>query len=852
MKIFHDSKNSEYRKPFGALETGKSVTLGVKITEEAENVSFVSLRIWIDKIGEIILPMEKVSPSFYQVTYTPKEPCIVWYSFLVNNVRYTKCGNSDWQITCYKKRTVPSWYKNAIVYQIFPDRFYKGNYTCKLPAKNGIQKVIVSDWSKEPKYKKDENGSITEWEFYGGNLNGIIEKLPYLKEMGITAVYLNPIFSSASNHRYDTADYENIDILLGNNDIFKELCQKAKENGIHIILDGVFNHTGCDSIYFDKYKNYGTSEKYKDWFTFDSSPVGYKCWWGVSDLPAVNKNEPGYRDFIKRIVRKWLNLGASGWRLDVADELPDDFIEEIKNELRDDEVLLGEVWEDASNKISYGQLRRYFLGSELDGVMNYPVRNAVIAFLTKKISAFELADTLKTLMENYPPEAFYSCLNLLSSHDRPRILTELGNDKNLLWLAVLFIMSIPGVPCIYYGDEAGLTGQMDPGNRKTFPWSDIDNDCQNIYHNAIVLRKTCSSFTDGSFEIDSDGEDIIKIIRENSEEKVTVIINRTDTSDIIFERKTSGLCKIMPKGLGVLCHTTSLPNGLKDGYKFVDWLKKHDFSYWQILPLNIPDKYGSPYAGLSAFDIIYSEEEWLKVKKYANDNGISIIGDLPIYLSPDSVDVKNHPEYFDLTKKAGVPPDRFSKTGQNWSNPLYNWDKAKDFWLKRFEQAFKLYDYVRIDHFRGFLAYYSFSDKKWILGPGYDLFKKAYKKFGPLPIIAEDLGIITDAVNILRKKCNFLGMDVLQFRDSTIKENCILYTGTHDNETLLSFCNNDRIKAKETLKNTLSENNEVKIYPIQDLLLLGNESRMNTPGTTENNWKFKFTWEELDNAEPLF
>ena len=332
--------------------------------------------------------------------------------------------------------------------------------------------------------------------------------LPRIAELGFTAIYLNPIFEAASNHRYDTADYTKIDPILGTEQDFTELCEAAEKLGISIILDGVFNHTGDDSIYFNRYGNYpgvgawqSEDSPWRDAFYFHEDG-SYDCWWGVGNMPAINESSELVRERLlgkDGVIRKWLRAGAHGWRLDVADELSDDFLAEIKKAVlaeKPDALLLGEVWEDASNKISYGHLRRYLQGSELDSAMDYPFRDMVIGFLMGYKNAYQAAEDIETLRENYPREALSCALNLLSSHDRPRIISVLGGgadesrlpeserskwrlDENAMglaksrfWLATLMQMTFPGVPSIYYGDEYGLEGLTDPGNRRTMPTKD--------------------------------------------------------------------------------------------------------------------------------------------------------------------------------------------------------------------------------------------------------------------------------------------------------------------------------------------------------------------------------------------
>ncbi|MGM9521814.1 MAG: 4-alpha-glucanotransferase [Oscillospiraceae bacterium] len=1059
MRAYHNSRVADYRTPYGALPLGDSVELSIDIWDEPE--AQCTCRVWIDGKGEQLFPMEKRELSGhlrFKCTLTPEEPELIWYSFIIKTPEGEwRCGAKDghtggesvvkdwepasFQITVYKPRKVPDWYKNGVVYQIFPDRFCRGEDWRELAEealseeRSGPGHALCEDWYSTPCYEKDENGRVTRWDFYGGTLSGIKEKLGYLKGLGVTVIYLNPIFKASSNHRYDTGDYMKVDPMLGGDEAFEELVRAADEQGISIILDGVFNHTGCDSRYFNKYENYDSlgawqskRSPYRSWYRFDDSPAGYECWWGVDDLPNLEENDPRLRELIfagkDSVVRHWLRKGAKGWRLDVADELPDDFIAGIKSAVTDvrpeDGLLLGEVWEDASNKISYGKLRRYLLGSELDSAMNYPLLDALHGFILGKLPAEALCETLESLKENYPPEAFYSSLNLMGSHDRPRIMTIMGGApdaetlteeerksfrlsdgarglaKGRIWLMTLIQMTMPGVPCIYYGDEAGLEGYADPYNRGAFPWGREDTDLTGIYRNAVSLRRLYPVFISGDFEPFYDGENVFGFFRDSEDGHAAVLVNRSISesrtvtiparggsaaelvggipvtiedgkasltlgpmgSAVILFLKKESLGAPMPKGAGVLCHITSVPN--RDGpgnigkpaMEFVDFLASAGQKYWQILPVNPTDEHGSPYAGASAFaaniSLLPEDEEqlrelfsqfvpeadyalfcaensqwlvpyaaftalrrkfggkmwkdwpekyrhydpvllqepeifceaefqkfcqfrfetmWKKLRAYAKEKGVMIIGDLPMYVSEDSADVWAQPELFTVdgdghtTSCAGVPPDYFAKDGQHWGNPLYRWDVMKDngydWWMRRLQRVFSLYDYVRLDHFRGFESYWSIpageraSKGAWLFGPGTELFEKARSRFGPLPVLAEDLGLITPAVRGLVASCGFPGTDVLQFYNGDPlseyipPEGKIAYSGTHDNQTLIGWCMErypelDPAEAAQKLMDKVLESRaEVAILPLQDVLGLDDSARMNTPGTTGTNW----TWQ---------
>ena len=578
MIAYHNSRIEKYKSIFGAIPLGSTIRMSIDV--KSDELKDVFLRVfWGDdneekiykcEIDESISEQNVNGDTNYYYNLKLDKAHICWYSFIIEENdnkyyygpkegRYNGEGalyeepSPSFQITVYKERKLPNWYKDSICYQIFPDRFYKGDETALQKNieeankyhKNGINRNIIVAWNKEPRYETDKDGKILSWDFYGGTLKGIEEKLDYLKELGIGSIYLNPIFEAASNHRYDSANFLEIDPLLGTKADFESLCKKAKDMGIHIILDGVFNHVGKDSIYFNSEKNYGEidarDEKspYHEWFNFNEDGT-YDSWWGIDDLPAINENKESYKNFIYKdrnsVIKTWLRAGASGFRLDVADELPEDFIAGVKqsiiSEKGNEGLLIGEVWEDASNKVSYGKLRNYFAGDELDAVMNYPLRRCIIEFLNKEINAFDVYETLMSLKENYPKEAFYGALNLLSSHDRQRILTKLGVSGNhyaKLWLAMLMQMTLPGVPCIYYGDEAGLLGEKDPKNRATFPWGAENKDVFNMYKNAIRIRKEYKVFTNGSFELFAIDQDLFGYIRENEEEKAIILINTNYT-----------------------------------------------------------------------------------------------------------------------------------------------------------------------------------------------------------------------------------------------------------------------------------------------------------------------------------
>lgn len=555
MIIEHNSQSLLCRTPFGAAVCGKKVHLRILIGEcDWPESVMLSYRFNGEDYKEHMYFHSVISDmNLYETVLTlPEKPGILFYFFEIhaggecvyysnNDARLGGIGkicDKDplcYQITVYDKSyKTPDWFKGGVMYQIFPDRFYKSeNYNGLDKARN----IIKRNWGDTPFYTSEQfGGEYLSNDCFGGSLKGIAEKLDYLCDLGIDIIYLNPIFEANSNHKYNTANYEKIDPLFGDEQIFKDLCQKAKEKGIRIVLDGVFNHTGSDSIYFNKNSTYDSigayqskNSPYYDWYNFSDYPDEYDCWWGIKTLPHVNENSKSYQNYIltgdDAIIKKWLRLGASGWRLDVVDELPDEFVKKLRYEAKkekSDAVIIGEVWEDASNKVAYGELREYLCGFELDSAMNYPLRNAIISFSKAVTDAKEFNSAVMSLKENYPPQAFYAMMNFLSSHDTQRIITKLSdlpdgdslsrseqaklflNDEQRtealkrLYLALFLQFTLPGVCCIYYGDEIGMEGYSDPFCRKCYPWDkDKDENLKAFYKKLIALKKSSKAFISG-------------------------------------------------------------------------------------------------------------------------------------------------------------------------------------------------------------------------------------------------------------------------------------------------------------------------------------------------------------------
>lgn len=483
--IQFNARNLFFKKPFGAIEINAELFLRIKVTE-GYPVASAAFILTNDENGSISrIEGTPAEGAVYEFSLKIDQIGLYFYYFEVVYQDNSSDRTPVCQLTVYSSDyTTPQWLKNGVMYQIFPDRFARSrDYQAPPQNKNYI---LREDWGGIPNHLPDEHGIVQNNDFFGGNLRGIIEKLDYLQELKVTVIYLNPIFEAFSNHRYDTGDYKKIDPMLGTEDDFRELCAKAKDRGMRILLDGVFNHTGSDSLYFNKNGRYpgvgafqSKDSPFYNWYHFTQFPEQYDAWWGIDTLPSVNETEPSFLDYIIRsedsVIKHWLRCGASGFRLDVADELPDRFLEALRaavKELKPDGAVIGEVWEDASNKIAYSSRRKYFLGYQLDTVMNYPLKDAVIDYLIYRKDGVELERVVNSLWENYPKPAFNTLMNIMGTHDTKRILTVLSENskdddyaRQRLFLALLIISLMPGIPCIYYGDEIGMKGDEDPFNR---------------------------------------------------------------------------------------------------------------------------------------------------------------------------------------------------------------------------------------------------------------------------------------------------------------------------------------------------------------------------------------------------
>ncbi len=599
LRILYNSQDPSWKTPFGTLVTEEvcSMTVAIPCSCRTHHVKLVLLREDGTPFRDVLMGRDRTEDpyEYYRAVFSLKEPGLYFYYFHITTeneaFKLLKQGEDTnmeagdwWQLSCVARTyPVPEDLRGCVFYQIFPDRFHQaGNCDCS----RKLQPYWVhEDKTEDPVYLPNAQGEVLNNDFYGGNLAGIEEKLPYLQSLGVEALYLNPIFMAFSSHRYDTCDYKRVDPMLGTEADFSSLCQRAHELGMRVILDGVFSHTGSRSIYFDREKEFGggavsdPESPYRKWYDFREYPNKYRCWWDFETLPCINKMEPSYMDYIfggeDSVIAHWLRLGADGFRLDVVDELPDAFLMAFRQRLRQlkpDAVLIGEVWEDASNKISYEERRRYFTENQLDGVMNYPWRKAILNFARGDDDGTALRRAVLDLEENYPVQVLDANLNLLSSHDVPRAITHLVDPhdgeraelakrqmtpeqltlgKERFRLATFLQMTLPGCPCIYYGDEAGMTGYRDPFNRKYYPWGREDRELQAFVGELGRLRKASPILKRGSLKLLQAGNGQFVFTRELEGKTLTIRCSQKETSwqdapegTVLYGSKTDRFCII--------------------------------------------------------------------------------------------------------------------------------------------------------------------------------------------------------------------------------------------------------------------------------------------------------------------
>lgn len=576
MRILYDSKLPQYKTPFGTLTPGQVCTVHIHIPCAVGTTAVTLLLKYEDgKTGAQDIPLEKQSVKGpYEVwggDFSIPHTGLYFYYFYIRKpdggFRLFKQGDdtnmedgSLWQVSCVPADFhTPDWAKGATIYQIFPDRFYKAG-NCD-PTGKLTPYTLHRTWGEEVEWKPTADGKVLNNDFYGGNFKGITEKLDYIASLGVNLIYLNPISKSFSSHRYDTGDYKTPDPLLGTEEDFAELCRQAHSRGIRVILDGVYSHTGSNSPYFNREGQFdsvgaynSTESPYYSWYTFYNWPDSYNSWWNFDTLPTVNKMDPAFINYIiedeDSVVAHWLRLGADGFRLDVADELPDEFIGMLRRRIKGikpDALLLGEVWEDASTKIAYGRRRSYFTAGELDSVMNYPFRTAIIDYVRGRDGGQGLKEAVMAIVENYPPEVVQCNMNLLGTHDTPRILTVLVDDFNgtreemskrrlsrhqfdiaydRLLMASFLQYTLPGSPSLYYGDEAGMEGGKDPFNRRTYPWGYENMEFVEHFKRLGRLRREHPAFRYGDIQFFHAGDRHVGFTRSYEGRTYRVYCNR--------------------------------------------------------------------------------------------------------------------------------------------------------------------------------------------------------------------------------------------------------------------------------------------------------------------------------------
>ena len=564
---YFDPRSTAYKRPYGAVSTGAEVWFALR-PPRAEGFSRAFLRARPEFREELLtLPLpwrdsRLGRDEFSGVLDTGDYVGPLWYSLCLEGFGGRRWESEEFLLTVYDDSDPPpDWFGPGVSYQIFPDRFCKTQLAP--PGAMPGRRATHARWSDTPDYLPDAQGVIGNCDFFGGTLAGVESKLDYLSGLGVETLYLCPIFEAAENHRYGTADYRAIDPMLGTREDFSRLCRAAHAKGMRVLLDGVFSHVGRVSRYFNGdgfYPDVGAAQSrsspYYDWFDFQRWPEEYTCWWGISTLPAAKKDCPDYQRFIYEdpdsVARHWLRLGADGWRLDVADELPDEFVAGLHRAVRaekPDGLVLGEVWEDGVTKIAYGVRRRHLLGGHLDGLMNYPLRDGLLRWLLGGDGA-ELRETVETLREHYPPRAFSAAMNFLGTHDTPRILTLLGVGGDLrdsttrdwraahrlspseralglarLKLGAMALFSLPGSPTVYYGDEAGMEGFEDPFNRRGFPWGEEDADLLDWYRALGGLRKTTPALRRGELDWGPCREGLVTFFRRAPGQTALIALN---------------------------------------------------------------------------------------------------------------------------------------------------------------------------------------------------------------------------------------------------------------------------------------------------------------------------------------
>lgn len=574
IKVF-DSRDERFKKPFGAVAEKTDVHFRICLPR---SLKCTAARLIVrddftaaETGGDLFwCGMENDDCEWWETDYVPEKPSLMFYSFSITTEKgerfigkaFGSAGiitdePSPWQLTVYSADFhTPDWLDGGIMYQIFPDSFCSsGKNISAAPEDRRMQK-----WGDFPNWKNCEDGVYRNNSFYGGDIAGIISKLDYIQSLGVNCIYINPIFESSENHRYSTADYTRIDPMLGRNSDFKKLCAEAKKLGIRVVLDGVFSHTGSDSVYFNRAGRYPTAgafnaadSPYGSWYKFSQWPDKYSCWWGFESLPELDKEDESVREYFLGeggVVRRWLENGASGWRLDVADELPDSFLEGLRQSVKAEDpeaIIIGEVWEDASNKMAYSKRRSYLLGAQLDSVMNYCFKDAIIGFLCG-MDASDAMEAIMCILENYPPQVIRLLMNLVGTHDTSRLITELAGEpacgRGRDWqskrqltaqkreygrirsrLAAVLQYTLPGVPSVYYGDETCIEGYRDPFNRSCYPWGGEDTEQIEYYRTLGRIRRSLDCFTGARMNVLTASGRTMAYTRDGEKSSVLAAVN---------------------------------------------------------------------------------------------------------------------------------------------------------------------------------------------------------------------------------------------------------------------------------------------------------------------------------------
>lgn len=583
--LIYNSRDKAYKSKISALATDELCKFRIvvprachcscavlAVTKEGEDTAYYGM-FWAGMCGDDFeyweLHFSATTEGLYFYHFELDTP---WGKSFIKNMGDGKgdftADGDDFQQTVYDKNfKTPDFLKGGIIYQIFPDRFYDS----KEPKNNVPQSRVMRQWGDVPFWHEEQMNGIWNNDYFCGDLKGIEQKLQYIADLGVTCIYLNPIFEAHSNHRYDTADYKTVDPLLGTEQDLKDLCTAARDKyGISIILDGVFSHTGCDSKYFNMYNRYDTvgaynsiSSPYFSWYKFIDYPDNYHAWWGIKLLPEIIEEEESYRDFIcgkNGVLRKWLRCGISGWRLDVADELPDIFLDDLRvavKEENENAIIIGEVWEDATTKFAYGERRRYFLGKQLDSVMNYPFADAILNFV-KFGNGNAFFNSVMRIVENYPPQVTNVLMNHIGTHDTERAITRLAGPDcegqsrewqfnhntlsdfdylkgiSMMKMASLIQFTLPGVPSVYYGDEIGMQGMKDPFNRACMDWENKNEELLKWYKRLGQIRNGAKALIDGEFVPAFCENSAIAYERCSNENCVLVAINNNDSTSKIY------------------------------------------------------------------------------------------------------------------------------------------------------------------------------------------------------------------------------------------------------------------------------------------------------------------------------